>query len=125
MTKAAMNVLNNILDMLSDYLVVGQDAQVLTSESMSALVMKIDVKDLAGANVSIAGGSFVLPAEVKDMFASLEDPNCYITAKVQDKNNVEIFQFLHSGRIKHTGKLQPFNLELHIFFFHWVSPIFF
>ena len=82
MTKTAMKVLDDVLDTLSGYLVTGQEPQVLTSERMSALVMKMDVEDLSGFNVSIVGGSFVLP-NMKEVSGGWDDPHCYVLGKVK------------------------------------------
>ena len=76
-----MKVLDDILDTLSDYLATGQEPQVLRSERMSALVMKMSIDDLAGSNISIVGGSFVLP-DMRSVMESWDDPNCYLIAKV-------------------------------------------
>ena len=81
MTEAAMNVVNNILDTLSAYLVKGQDPNALVSERMSATTMKMNVEDLAASNVSISGGSFLLPA-MDDILGNRTDSDCYVLAKV-------------------------------------------
>lgn len=81
MTKSAMTLLDDILDMIVEYQVTGQEPLVLQSERMAALVMKADTKDLAGSSVSIGGGSFVLPSTEK-VAGTLEDKDCFIVAKV-------------------------------------------
>lgn len=77
-----MKLLDDILDMFVAYQVAGQEPAVLSSDRMSALVAKVDYKNLAGSSFSISGGSFVLPSK-EDVMGSLVDEDCYIVAKVQ------------------------------------------
>lgn len=81
-TKAAMKLLDDILDIFVAYQVAGQEPAVLSSDRMSALVAKVDYKNLAGSSFSIGGGSFVLPSN-EDVMGSLVEEDCYIVAKVQ------------------------------------------
>lgn len=81
MTKAAMKVVDDSLDTLSEFLVVGQGQVILESESMSAIAKKLNVEDLATANIFINGGSFVLPS-MEDILRSWQNPDCYVLAKV-------------------------------------------
>ena len=76
-----MNLVEDILDIVSEYMVIGQEPGILGSERMSAIAEKRSVEDLAAANISIAGGTFVLP-DLKEMFGSEHDPDCHIVAKV-------------------------------------------
>lgn len=76
-----MKLLDDILDILVAYQVAGQEPQVLTSDRMSAVVSKVDHKDLAGSSFSIGGGSFVLPSN-EDVVGSWADEHCFIVAKV-------------------------------------------
>lgn len=76
-----MKLLDDILDILVAYQVAGQEPQVLTSDRMSAVVSKVDHKDLAGSSFSIGGGSFVLPSN-DDVVGSWADEDCFIVAKV-------------------------------------------
>lgn len=76
-----MKLLDDILDILVAYQVAGQEPQVLTSDRMSAVVSKVDHKDLAGSSFSIGGGSFVLPSN-EDVVGSWADKDCFIVAKV-------------------------------------------
>lgn len=76
-----MKLLDDILDILVAYQVAGQEPQVLTSDRMSAVVSKVDHKDLAGSSFSIGGGSFVLPSD-EDVVGSWADEDCFIVAKV-------------------------------------------
>lgn len=76
-----MKLLDDILDILVAYQVAGQEPQVLTSDRMSAVVSKVDHKDLAGSSFSIGGGSFVLPSN-EDVVGSWADEDCFIVAKV-------------------------------------------
>lgn len=76
-----MKLLDDILDILVAYQVAGQEPQVLTSDRMSAVVSKVDHKDLAGSSFSIGRGSFVLPSN-EDVVGSWADEDCFIVAKV-------------------------------------------
>lgn len=76
-----MKLLDDILDILVASQVAGQEPQVLTSDRMSAVVSKVDHKDLAGSSFSIGGGSFVLPSN-EDVVGSWADEDCFIVAKV-------------------------------------------
>lgn len=82
-TKTAMIILNDILDLLLAYQVTGQEPQVLTTDRMSASVRKMDTKDLAGSSYSLGAGTFVLPTS-EDIVGSWADKDCYIAAKVLD-----------------------------------------
>ena len=62
MTKAAMKLLDDILDILVAYQAAGQEPALLLSDRMSALVSKVDHKALAGSSYSIGTGSFFLPS---------------------------------------------------------------
>ena len=79
-----MEVLHNVLDTLSGYLATGQEPQVMESERLSALVMKMQVERLSGSSISIAGGSFVL-SNMEEILESWDEEDCYILAKVKLK----------------------------------------
>lgn len=80
MTKNAMKLLDDILNMLVTYQATGQEPQVLTSDRMSAIVVKVDHKDLAGSSFSIGGGSFGLPSS--NVTGSWAEEDCYAVGKV-------------------------------------------
>lgn len=81
MTKAAMKLIDDILNILAAYQTVGQEPALLSGGRMSALVSKVDHKALAGSSFSVGGGSFVLPSN-EDVVGSWADEDCYLVAKV-------------------------------------------
>lgn len=82
MTKKAMKLLDDVLNMLVAYQMTGQEPQELISDRMSAMVVKVAHEDLAGNSFSIGGGTFGLPSS--DITASWADEECFIVAKVLD-----------------------------------------
>ena len=80
MTKTAMKLLDDILNMLVSFQATGQEPQVLTSDRMSALVERMNHNDLAGKGFSIGGGSFSLPSS--GITRSWADEDCYVVGKV-------------------------------------------
>jgi len=80
-TKAAMKLLDDILDILVAYQEAGQEPALLLSDRMSAMVSKVDHKALAGSSFAIGGGSFVLPSN-EDVVGSWLDEDCSLVAKV-------------------------------------------
>ena len=77
-----MKILDDTLDIRVTYQKAGQEPAMLSSDRMSALVSKVDYKDLAGSSFSIGGGSFVLPSD-EDVVGIWADEDCFIVAKVQ------------------------------------------
>ena len=81
MTKSAMKILDDILDVIVEFQVPGEEPQLLEGERMTALVSKVDTERLVGSSFSIGEGSFALPSS-KGIVNILQDENCYIVAKV-------------------------------------------
>lgn len=75
-----MKLLDDILNMLVTYQATGQEPQKLTSDRMSAIVVKVDHKDLAGYSFYIGGGSFGLPSS--NVTGSWADKDCFVVGKV-------------------------------------------
>lgn len=76
-----MNLIEAILDMISEYIVTGQKTEILESELMSAVAEKKSAENLEATQISLAGGTFDLP-DMKEILGNEHDPDCYIVAKV-------------------------------------------
>ncbi|XP_022800006.1 polycystin-1-like [Stylophora pistillata] len=97
MTKSAMKILDDILDVIVEFQVPGEEPQLLEGERMTALVSKVDTERLVGSSFSIGEGSFALPSS-KGIVNILQDENCYIVAKgLNAKDNPFIWDNSSSG----------------------------